>query len=945
MLLTILFLLGVVYLLYAALKSEKPLETENNNQFSAEYERDAIWLAYLEQKRSVVTSKAQRELLTEMIDEVTQDGPPSEQAYSLASVELTQTEQLAEPAAPRQDVIDNTSLLLYFGAFLFITSIGLFLAFGGLSGGLKTGIVLITALSFYGLGLWLHRTQSRLGQAAITFAGIGIAAMPFVGLAMYNFIFDSTNGATAWFITSLCCLGLYLHAVSVFRHTLLHYVLLVTILSLVESSLSILDSPIYYLGWAMAAVGIAVTVLVRKFSGSSGDFYQSATMYSGVIVPIATAASVILVFSEGTAQLAVSLLIAGLFYGIESRYAEPAQRSSLTHISYVLTVMGAALVAYSVTNKLLTVSAFILILNLVISLILLLGNSRPAFIQPMTTTNQLFAGLGIAFAVSSPTLLLLSLVSLAVYSFTTAYKQHNVLSYGLGMLVWIFLPLVFGQYYLKPVLTEVAQLVVLGASLGMHWVFLRYLITKDSYASWLEDAQTMYVANSLVFLGYALFLSDMYTIAAALVVTGLSAYIVRSRPSYGPGMWVGCYMVVPVLAQESPNGLLAAVTLGLAVNIGLSLWLRSEVSRWLSAIYWIILPITLAGVLRTWSTGAYIVSYLIIMMILLFSRSLARGVLWTNSKVSLASLTRSASVSYVFGYSLAGLLALYWAWSVDDQRLPLIAVLLIVSFATIIAAHFIEKQPAIYALIPVLLQGVVWAALSPIVGTLALSSYLLCVIITACLLFGCARYLLSPAVGQPILISSTATLLIGVGSIFTFGLAASIMQPISLLIFSLLCYVQLPRVQHSAREICGGIGLLAIWWLMYVLGVENVQAYAHILAALFGLYAYLRFRSGDGVTSDTYLYAMLAVATVPLVLQALSGAAGGLYGWWLLIEQIGFMLLGMLIQRPFVTKWGAYVAAGSVLYQLRGLGWAALGLIAMVLIGLAIYRLQKQSGK
>jgi hypothetical protein len=49
----------------------------------------------------------------------------------------------------------------------------------------------------------------------------------------------------------------------------------------------------------------------------------------------------------------------------------------------------------------------------------------------------------------------------------------------------------------------------------------------------------------------------------------------------------------------------------------------------------------------------------------------------------------------------------------------------------------------------------------------------------------------------------------------------------------------------------------------------------------------------------------------------------------------------MSIERRFVVRWGLYVAVGAVLYQLRGLGYAALAFLALFLIGLAVYKLQK----
>jgi hypothetical protein len=128
---------------------------------------------------------------------------------------------------------------------------------------------------------------------------------------------------------------------------------------------------------------------------------------------------------------------------------------------------------------------------------------------------------------------------------------------------------------------------------------------------------------------------------------------------------------------------------------------------------------------------------------------------------------------------------------------------------------------------------------------------------------------------------------------------------------------------------------------MEFLGVRNPQAYSHVLVALFAVYAYWRHVRQEESKADEYIQLALATATIPLILQALTGAAGGLYGWWLLLEQIVIMLLGMTLNKRFMTMWGLYVALGAVLYQLRNLGWAALTVLALFIIGFAVRKLQK----
>jgi hypothetical protein len=168
-------------------------------------------------------------------------------------------------------------------------------------------------------------------------------------------------------------------------------------------------------------------------------------------------------------------------------------------------------------------------------------------------------------------------------------------------------------------------------------------------------------------------------------------------------------------------------------------------------------------------------------------------------------------------------------------------------------------------------------------------------------------------------------------------------MPIGLLAAGALLLHYTWTMNQADREFAGGVITVAIMWFLYWAGVREFQAYSHIAVAVLGLYAYWRTTRGEEEEAVAYLWALLATATVPLAIEALTVTThGGLYGWWLLLEQIAIMLLGMSIGRRFVTMWGLYVAVGAVLYQLRSLGYGALALLALFLIGLAVYRLSKK---
>ncbi len=172
-----------------------------------------------------------------------------------------------------------------------------------------------------------------------------------------------------------------------------------------------------------------------------------------------------------------------------------------------------------------------------------------------------------------------------------------------------------------------------------------------------------------------------------------------------------------------------------------------------------------------------------------------------------------------------------------------------------------------------------------------------------------------------------------------------IILPISLAVAGSLTAHYYWQYSQQARELSLGIVVVAGLWALSVLDVDNLHIYTHLIAATFAAYAYWRFRRGERAASDAYLYAMFLTATVPLALQALDGTSGDTYGWLLIVQQVGFMLLGITIDRKFLTWWGLYVSVAAVLYQLRHLGWAALTVLALFVIGVAVYRLLRTADK
>jgi hypothetical protein len=330
---------------------------------------------------------------------------------------------------------------------------------------------------------------------------------------------------------------------------------------------------------------------------------------------------------------------------------------------------------------------------------------------------------------------------------------------------------------------------------------------------------------------------------------------------------------------------------------------------------------------------------------LILSRAIARGVVLASAKIPVRSFDRSASLSYVTGYTVAAFLAVTISVASSHSRWHTSLILAAICGATWLLSHVVERRNDILAFLPVLLQGLLLSATRPASSEAMLQLFLVSSIALALICYTVTEdYRQRKGEGEAVRIISQAALAASFVAPFSILFASSTwLMALGLLIAGGLVSYHVRSQPEGNRELAGAIIVAAIWWLFNLAGIHELQAYVYVLVAMFGLYAYLRHQKGDHGMSDQYLYWMLLTATVPLALQALGGTAGGLYGWWLLLQQVAIMLLGMFIGKGFVTRWGLYVALGAVLYQLRGLGYAALAVLALFLIGLAIYQLQKHS--
>ncbi|MEO6761390.1 MAG: hypothetical protein ABI220_03365 [Candidatus Saccharimonadales bacterium] len=963
-----LILLAVIVLVILISRSS-PKDSSRSNETRA---FNQYWIDFIATYRNVAKTPSEKALVAKMLADLLRQGmpPPSEtpkakSEYAQSNEDLGSAEQLASQTGsgdtlPVEDMalvdimppqvskveLDNASLLLYFGAFLFVASAGLFVAFGGASAVLRTIIILLVSLALYASGVWLYRNRPKLAQAGQAFAGIGVVLAPLVGGALYAYVFNQSHGVFAWLITSIFCLVIYAHALYVFRTALMSYVLIFTFLSLFESGIGMFTVPLYYYGWGLATLGIGLGLL-QYYRGWLPELRSASTQSASIFLPISLAASLVLVPSQGATQLGVSLLLAAAFYGLEALSAKGTEREADATVAQIGLILGVVAITYGASQSWFAAGVSLLLVNV----------AQLIFMNLFRLSGTIWGNFGSVLLVSSLAavfttiyyhdLLFVAIVVLIFSSLVLWWRQQREDAYGLAALSWLALPYVAGQLVFGPVsaawqtgLSLISLLLLLGMFIGQGK-------NMRSLPGWQAVATSTYIIGSLSVLVCALFAQPLVTETAAIIV---AVMFLTLRHHEKRDTWAdaaGFSLLAPLLNGWDSAGVFLTVTLMALISLVLlSIRFRRETLRWLSTGVWLLVPVALghASVGGDWYTAIYAWAYILAMVGLIISRAVARGVIYISSKVPMSSYARSASLSYVAGYIVAAGLAFVVSLTTPDSRIHTSVILGILGLTTIILSRYIEKRNDLLVFLPILAQAFVLSVIRPGQDLAATQLFLGISSILAIIFYFSFNKLQQrsgpdiKSLGGPLQVSLVTAFVSPVSIVF--GAKPNWVMATGLLLAGLLLQYHVRLGKQSDRELSGAVIVLAVWWLMYFGNIHQLQAYVHVIVAVLALYAYLRYKRGEIVQSDQYLWWMIVVATVPLALQVLSGA-GQLYGWWLLIEQVAIMLLGMAIGRKFVTRWGLYIAVAAVLYQLRGLGYAALAFLAIFLIGLAVYRLQK----
>lgn len=912
-------------------------------------DRDQKWHDYIASFKAVVTTKKEKQLLQALLDGKSSDQYGADDATTPGIVAMDTVEAVSvtdEPIPEPKTPIDNTLLLLYFGAFLLVASVGLFVALGGLDGLVRTVIVAVTAAILYFGGLWLYERNQKLAAAGISFVGSGMIIAPLTGVAWYNLVSDMSGGAAIWLITSLVCIAMYAYAFQRIKSDFIAYLLIGSFVSSVESSVLTIGLPSYGYAWGLIVAGIALT-LIARLRKQSAVLETSAVTSASLLVPLSVIGSVALFPNFGSIQLAVTLILAGIYYGLQSMW-QPKEQLIYRIAAQVSFVAAVANIVYASSQSLVSVGVSLTAIGIAYALMMAVSSPQTVVSWGLTEIGTTILALAALSSLNQAWPFVAALGAGVLMAVVVWLKQKSDEGLQIAGALVLLLPFVIGQYALSYDLDSYEQLGLSAVSAVILFGLTVATIKSHNFKNYYSTATALLWAALGALLLPALLIGVSSMAAVVAVILAISLIIYKLSRDINWLLGTSAIVFIPVAYTVfdtgfDSTGFSIALLASLLWNVVVSLLTRQSFVRWLVVTSILLTPVAIGGggLGFSWGASGYSIGYILAMAGSLLARAIARGKLLVSSKVPIASYYTEASQAYIFGYISAGIIGLLISLNTDNSQWLTTALLGVIAAAVIFVSK-IERRPDVLAFLPVVLQAAIFSSIRPNIDEPLQMGITALIASSAAALgyFMAAKSLLVRRV-------SLYTAYVGPSLVF-FQSDPHIMFAASLFIAGLVTVHYNWPSNQQYRELSIGVCIAAIHWAIFLAGIQNIHVHSHLLALSLAAFAFWRYTLNDKPAYESYVKAIFLVVTVPLVLQSLGNEAGGYYGLILIAEQVLFMIAGVSLPRDangqrFLLRWGMWTALAAILFQLKGLGWAFLSLLAIIVIGVAVYRLQKNT--
>ena len=253
--------------------------------------------------------------------------------------------ETAEERKARRERRDrqNINITLYVASLLLVAAAALFVGTSLAPLFRFAGVCAVAAL-FYSSGLVLHRRVRRLRPAAVAFTGTGLALVPVIGLALYNFVLF--HGPAVWLLTSLAGTLAYIAAALRLESRVLVYLSLTFVVSTAWSGVAVLGGALVWYFVALMGVAVLFTLVALLRPGWLPPvFIRPLATLHPLVVPAVALASTFFPLLLARLEYALILGMCGVYFGVMAAVrGAPYRLRNFYAARLALTVSGSVVV-------------------------------------------------------------------------------------------------------------------------------------------------------------------------------------------------------------------------------------------------------------------------------------------------------------------------------------------------------------------------------------------------------------------------------------------------------------------------------------------------------------------------------------------------------------------------------------------------------------------------
>lgn len=241
--------------------------------------------------------------------------------------------------------LQNINTTLYVASFLLVAAVALFIGTSLPEQVRFMGVCVITAL-FYISGLYLYDKYEKLKPAATAFVGTGLAILPFVGIAMYNFVLP--DASICWLFTSIIGVIAFTYAAIKLKNQIVAYLAIAFMISMSTSSVATLGAGLIWYYVVLIAFGSLVTFIATIYPQSlPSAFSKPIQVSSQWIVPLTLIASFMSFTALSVTDYWIISLISAIYY-VSVAVSSTAERDVAILLARLLASLAVILITFDI---------------------------------------------------------------------------------------------------------------------------------------------------------------------------------------------------------------------------------------------------------------------------------------------------------------------------------------------------------------------------------------------------------------------------------------------------------------------------------------------------------------------------------------------------------------------------------------------------------------------